>query len=189
MEEIKVAFLDRDGTIVKEYDDNGWINRTEPEFLSNSIEGLKAISHLGYKIIIITNQGLINKGYISWDNYNMFTSNMLRILLENGIEIFDIFCCPHRKKENCDCMKPKPGMILQACKKYNINLSQSFFAGDTTNDEGIAKYFDLDFYAIRYSPVSKYGVRVDDLLEIANILLRKENKQIKYFKKKRDNKY
>ena len=91
MEEIKVAFLDRDGTIVKEYDDNGWINRTEPEFLSNSIEGLKAISHLGYKIIIITNQGLINKGYISWDNYNMFTSNMLRILLENGIEIFDIF--------------------------------------------------------------------------------------------------
>lgn len=183
MEEIKVAFLDRDGTIVKEYDDNGWVNRIEPEFLSNSIEGLKAISELGYKIIIITNQGLINKGYISWNDYNMFTSNMLKILSQNKIEIFDIFCCPHRRRENCDCMKPKPGMILQACQKYNINLSQSFFAGDTINDEGIAKYFDLDFYAIRYLPISKYGVKVEDLLEIANILTIKEKTINKIYKK------
>lgn len=180
MEKLKIAFLDRDGTIVKEYPDEGWINRIEPEFLDNSIEGLKKIQELGYKIIIITNQGLINKGLVKWEEYNLFTSNMLKTLKENEIEILDIFCCPHRKRENCLCMKPKPGMINQALEKYDIDLSKSFFSGDTINDEGIANYFSLDFYAIGYNDEINSGQKVKDLLEVANIREEIERKNINY---------
>lgn len=172
MEKIKVAFLDRDGTIVKEYDDEGWIGRIKPEFLNNSFQGLKELANLGYKLIIITNQGLINKGLIKWDEYNLFTKNMLDELKENDIEILDIFCCPHRRRENCDCMKPKPGLILQACEKYNINMEESFFSGDSLCDEGIADYFGLDFYGINFNPGK--GERVNDLLDVA----KKRNKII-----------
>ena len=104
---------------------------------------------------------------------------MLEQLSENGIEILDIFCCPHRQSENCNCMKPKPGMIQEACKKYDIDMENSFFTGDSKNDEGIADYFGLDFYAIKFSTKLKNGTTVQDLLEIYKILKEKENKKIK----------
>ena len=170
MKPLKVAFLDRDGTIVREYDDEGWIGRTEPEILENSVEGLKVMSQKGYQLIIITNQPLISKGDISWDEYYTFTDNLLRELKEQGIEILDIFCCPHRQRDNCDCMKPKPGLINQACQKYNIDLEHSFFTGDSACDEGIAEYFNLDYYGINRDPVYKKGRRVSDLLEVANLV-------------------
>ncbi len=165
-DKIKVAFLDRDGTIVKEYDDEGWINRTEPEILYGSIEALKQMNDLGYKIIIITNQGLINKGLIKLEEYNKFNDNLLEELNKNNIEILDIFYCPHTKEENCECKKPKPGMILKASEKYNIDMSKSFMAGDTSADEGIAKYFGLKFFGVNYDSQNNKNIRISNLLDI-----------------------
>lgn len=165
-DKIKVAFLDRDGTIVKEYDDEGWINRTEPEILDGSIEALKKMKDLGYQIIIITNQGLINQGLIKLEEYNKFNSNLLEKLNENEIEILDIFYCPHTKEENCNCKKPKPGMILKACEKYNIDMSKSFVAGDTFSDEKIAEYFQLKFFGINYDSKNSKNSKVNNLLDI-----------------------
>lgn len=165
-DKIKVAFLDRDGTIVKEYDDDGWINRTEPEILSGSIEALKQMRKLGYQIIIITNQSLISKGLIKLDEYNKFNNNLIEELNKNQIEILDIFYCPHTKEENCNCKKPKPGMILKACEKYNIDMNKSFVAGDTASDEGIAEYFNLKFFGVNYSSEKNNNIRINNLLDI-----------------------
>ena len=163
---IKVAFLDRDGTIVKEYDDEGWINRTEPEILNGSVEALRQMNDLGYQIIIITNQGLINQGLIKLEEYNKFNDNLLKVLKKNQIEILDIFCCPHTKDENCECKKPKPGMILKACEKYNIDMDKSFVCGDTCNDEGIAEYFGLKFFGVNYTSKNKKNIKINNLLDI-----------------------
>ena len=159
MEKIKVAFLDRDGTISKEYDEKGWIKRTEPELLEGTIEALKILRKNNYEIIIITNQGLINQGIIKENEYELFTKNLLEELKINGIDVLDIFMCPHTEKENCNCRKPKPGMILSALKKYNIDMDKSFMAGDTFRDEGIAEYFKLLFFGVNYKPKILYNLK------------------------------
>lgn len=178
MNKIKVAFLDRDGTIVREYDDDGWINRTDPEILDGTISSLKQLRELGYEIIIITNQSLIGKGLIKIEEYHKFNENLLDELYRNGIDILDIFYCPHTKEENCSCKKPKPGMILKALDKYNIDISKSFVAGDSSSDEGLAEYFEMKFFGICYAPKSAENIKVSNLLDIIEYL--DTNKKIQY---------
>lgn len=170
MNKIKVAFLDRDGTITKEYEDEEWKNKTNPEFLQGTIQALKKITDLGYQIIVITNQSLIHKGIIKLEDYYKFNENLIKELKKNKIEILDIFFCPHTKEENCNCKKPKPGMILEACKKYDIDIEKSFVAGDRASDEGIAKYFNMTFFGVNYTPKDTKNKRVKNLEEIVQYI-------------------
>lgn len=136
---MKVAFFDRDGTIIEDYPDHVWTNVKRPVFLADSIETLKTIKRKGYKIIIITNQYLINEGFISMKQYNDITKRMLKELARHGVEILDIFYFPHGKNEGCTCIKPQTGMITDALKKYpNININESFMVGDSTVDVELA---------------------------------------------------
>ena len=166
MNKIKVAFLDRDGTITKEYEDEEWKNKTNPEFLQGTIQALKRITDLGYQIIVITNQSLIHKGIIKLEDYYKFNENLIKELKKNKVEILDIFFCPHTKEENCNCKKPKPGMILEACKKYDIDIEKSFVAGDRASDEEIAKYFNMSFFGVNYTPKDTKNKRVKNIEEI-----------------------
>ena len=132
---MKVAFVDRDGTINKDYKDETWGYIKEPEFISDSLETLKEIRNRSYQIIIITNQYIINDGIITLDQYNEFTNRLIKGLREYGIEILDIFYCPHSLNENCNCCKPKVGLIDLALKKYpQIDLKKSFLVGDSLCD-------------------------------------------------------
>ena len=79
---LKIAFLDRDGTLIKDYPDEKWREIKEPEFLEGSIEGLKRLKEMGYDFIIITNQYLINDGIISLNDYQQFTGKFLKKLKE-----------------------------------------------------------------------------------------------------------
>lgn len=132
---MKVAFVDRDGTINKDYQDEEWGHVIEPEFLDGSIEALKIIREKGYQIIIITNQYLINDGIITLSQYREFTDKIIHVVNNYGVDILDIFHCPHSKKENCNCFKPKTGLIDMAFKKYrDIELDKSFIVGDSLCD-------------------------------------------------------
>lgn len=158
---MKVAFLDRDGTINKDYPDKIWSDIKNPEILSGSIEGLIYLRDLGYKFIIITNQYIINEGYISLKDYKEFNRKLINILRNNNIEIMDVFYCPHIKKENCNCFKPRPGMIYNALNKYpNIDIDSSIFIGDSLVDKELAEIFNMNFY----------GVNIDCKNKIRNIL-------------------
>lgn len=146
---MKVAFLDRDGTIIKDYPDNTWKNIKNPEFLNGSIEFLRYIRKQKFEIIIITNQYLIGEGIITLEDYKKFNYEFLKVLKQNDIDILDIFYCPHAKNENCKCIKPNPGLINQALSKYtNIDMSKSFYAGDSICDKELAQKFNLKFYGI-----------------------------------------
>lgn len=136
---LKVAFFDRDGTIIKDYPDHEWTNIKRPEFLEGAIRTLKEVLNKGYKIIIVTNQYIIDEGYITEEQYLDITEQMLFALKSNGIDIHDIYYCPHAKTEDCYCIKPRTGMIRQALKEYPyIDLSKSFMVGDSAVDVELA---------------------------------------------------
>jgi D-glycero-D-manno-heptose 1,7-bisphosphate phosphatase len=152
---IKVAFIDRDGTINKDYSDEKWKDIRTPELLDGSIDGMKLLLSKGYKIIIITNQYIISDGIISLDDYQLFTNNLLHILEINNIDILKIYYCPHNDEDGCKCRKPKPGMIEKALEEFDIDMSSSIYCGDSECDYLLAKHFHLPFYGIFFD--NKYS--------------------------------
>ena len=175
---LKIAFLDRDGTIIKDYPDEKWREIKEPEFLEGSIEGLKRLKEMGYDFIIITNQYLINDGIISLNDYQQFTGKFLKKLKEENIDILKIYFCPHNEKDHCHCKKPKPGMIEQAKKDFLIDMNNSIYIGDSHVDYLLAKHFNLLFYGINYNGNNIKSYR--SILEVSKQIKKIQNKWIFY---------
>ena len=175
---LKIAFLDRDGTLIKDYPDEKWREIKEPEFLEGSMEGLKRLKEMGYDFIIITNQYLINDGIISLNDYQQFTGKFLKKLKEENIDILKIYFCPHNEKDHCHCKKPKPGMIEQAKKDFLIDMNNSIYIGDSQVDYLLAKHFTLTFYGINYNGDNVKSYR--SILEISKQIKKIQNKWIYY---------
>ncbi|MDR2649623.1 MAG: HAD-IIIA family hydrolase, partial [Clostridiales bacterium] len=139
----KAIFLDRDGTLNKF---NGFITKPEQlDLLDGVADAIRAINETGFLAIVITNQPVIARGEATLDELRLVHNKLETELGKAGAYIDDIFFCPHHPdkgfagerpeyKIDCDCRKPKPGMILSAAKKYNIDLSQSYMLGDDMKD-------------------------------------------------------
>lgn len=167
---MKIAFFDRDGTIIKDYLDEEWTTITHPEFLPGSIEALQQLLERGYKIIIITNQYLINEGYISLQQYEEINKRMLEELTLQGVTILDVFYCPHGRKEGCDCCKPQTGMIQQAIEKYPaIELEESFIIGDSIVDMELAVRMDMAGFGINVEVPDK-AKKIHKIGEVIEVL-------------------
>ena len=129
---MKVVFLDRDGVINKEV---GYLHKIEDfEFIDGVFDACLDFQSSGYKIIIVTNQSGIERGYYSEEDFQMVTKWMLNQFKQHNIQILDVFFCPHGPDSNCDCRKPKPGMFLEAREKYSINMHNSWMIGDKEAD-------------------------------------------------------
>jgi len=129
---IKTIFLDRDGVINKE---TGYLHKIEDfKFINGVFEACQHYEQLGYKIIIVTNQSGISRGHYSEDDFRNITDWMITQFNKNNIQILDTFHCPHLPDSGCNCRKPKPGMLLEAKKKYNINMPESWMIGDKETD-------------------------------------------------------
>jgi D-glycero-D-manno-heptose 1,7-bisphosphate phosphatase len=129
----KVIFLDRDGVINRDSPDyiKNW---SEFEFLPGAVKALKRLTDNGFTTILITNQSAINRGLTSSAALDHI-HKMLKLTVESdGGKIQDIFFCPHRPDEGCECRKPKPGLIWRASQKYGIDLSQTAMVGDNVKD-------------------------------------------------------
>ena len=129
---IKTIFLDRDGVINKEVN---YLHRIEDfEFIEGTFEACKHFLKLGYKIIIVTNQSGISRGYFKENDYHNLSNWMLKQFQKRSIEILDIFYCPHGPGSDCSCRKPKPGMFVKAQAKHDINMKKSWLIGDKEDD-------------------------------------------------------
>ncbi len=127
--EVKAVFLDRDGTIIE---DVHYLSRLEDiKLMPLAKEGLMLMKECGYKLIVVTNQSGIGRGYFSED-FVRKTHEVLNDMLDNLIDAF--YFCPHRPEDNCSCRKPKSGMIDQAVKDFGINKEKSFVVGDKETD-------------------------------------------------------
>jgi len=128
----KVVFLDRDGVINVEK--NYLYKIEEFEFIDGVFESLKYLQTLGYKLVIITNQSGISRGYYTKEQYEELTFWIKEQFEKNDIQITEIFCCPHGPKDNCNCRKPKIGMIEKAADILDIDFENSWIVGDKDSD-------------------------------------------------------
>jgi len=135
----KAVFLDRDGVINK---DVGYLDDFKKfKLLPNVINAIKLLKKFNFKIVIITNQSGVARGYFSEEQLNKIHEKMLKIIEKKGGKIDEIYYCPHhpefgneKYKKKCSCRKPNIGLILKAKNELNIDLEQSFFIGDKITD-------------------------------------------------------
>lgn len=139
----KAIFLDRDGTINKYV---GFLHTPEQmELIQGVAEAIRKINESGYLVIVVTNQPVIARGEVTVEGLEEIHKKMETLLGRKGAYIDGLYYCPHHPdkgfegeipelKIDCDCRKPKPGMLLQAAKDFNIDLFQSYMIGDSNMD-------------------------------------------------------
>lgn len=139
----RAIFLDRDGTINKYV---GFLRDIDDfELLPDAAEAIRFINDHGFLVIVVTNQPVIARGEVTWDELETIHNKMETLLGEEGAYLDAIYFCPHHPdkgfageieslKINCGCRKPKPGLLLQAAKDFNIDLNQSWMIGDSLRD-------------------------------------------------------
>lgn len=139
----KAIFLDRDGTINKYV---GFLRNIDDfELIDGAAEAIRKINESGYLAIVVTNQPVIARGEVSFEELEEIHNKMETLLGKEGAYLDAIYYCPHHPhkgyegerpelKIDCDCRKPKPGMLLKAAADFNIDLSRSWMVGDGEND-------------------------------------------------------
>lgn len=139
----KAVFLDRDGTINKYV---GFLRKPDDfSLLPGVADAIKKINSSGYLAIVITNQPVIARGEVTWEELQEIHNKMETLLGLKGAYLDGIYFCPHHPhsgyagevpelKIDCDCRKPKPGMLLKAAEDFNIDLDASWMVGDSRDD-------------------------------------------------------
>lgn len=125
--------LDRDGVI--NYDSDEYIKSPEEWIaIPGSLEAIAQLNRLGYRVLVATNQSGIARGFYDFDTLDLIHEKLMHELAAVGGYIEEIFFCPHHPDENCECRKPKPGMLYNMQKKYPLDFSKTYFIGDTHVD-------------------------------------------------------
>ncbi len=131
----KAVFIDRDGVINSD-EGHYYVYRVEDFVFNPHVkDSLAALKQNGYLLIMITNQGGVAKGEYTEEDIQKVHQFMQNKLMESKANFDAIYYCPHHDSvATCDCRKPKPGMILQAIKDFDIDPKQSFLIGDSKRD-------------------------------------------------------
>lgn len=128
----RAIFLDRDGTLIE--NGEGYRHKKEDlRFLPGVVEGLRDLESK-YLLFIITNQSGIARGYYTEKEFFVYNNELLRQLGQANINIIETYFCPHHPNSLCQCRKPNPFFILEAAKKYSLDLSESWMIGDAYSD-------------------------------------------------------
>ncbi len=136
----KAIFFDRDGVLIK---DNGHLTQIEDiEFAVDVFPAFRLFKSMDFKLIVVTNQAVVARGMIDEAGVSEINQYILDEVYKNtGCKIEKFYFCPHHPnanieeyRENCECRKPKPGMLMQAAREFGIDLSQSYMIGDRLSD-------------------------------------------------------
>jgi len=129
----KAIFLDRDGVLNRKKDD--YVKSiSELEIFPFIVPSIKKINDIGFLTIILTNQSAINRGLMTHNDLKLIHNEIQNYLKKHSSFIDAFYYCPHRPDENCDCRKPKPGLIKLAARDFEINLNSSWMIGDSESD-------------------------------------------------------
>jgi D-glycero-D-manno-heptose 1,7-bisphosphate phosphatase len=181
----RALFIDRDGVVNEVILKNGspcapW-NMEEFKVLPDAPDAIRKAKNLGLLAIICTNQPDVPRGFVSREDVEK-----MHLQIKEKTPVDDIFVCLHDDIDNCDCRKPKPGMLIKAAKKWDIELSSSFFVGDTWKDISAGKGANCKTFLIKknYNKTSMpdCDFAVDNLssaVELISTIIKKEDGQTK----------
>ncbi|MCJ8500997.1 D-glycero-beta-D-manno-heptose 1,7-bisphosphate 7-phosphatase [Desulfatitalea alkaliphila] len=133
MKRCEAIFLDRDGVINHDSPDyiKSW---AEFRFLPGSLEAIALLTRGGFPLIVITNQSIIQRGMVPLEVLLELHRRMRNAVAAAGGRIVDIFFCPHRPDQGCDCRKPAPGLIRQAARRHGLDPGRTVMIGDSAKD-------------------------------------------------------
>jgi D-glycero-D-manno-heptose 1,7-bisphosphate phosphatase len=170
------VFLDRDGiinrAIIREGKPYPPSKLDEFEILPGSINSLSRLANFGYVLIGVTNQPDVARGIQSRETVEVFNT-----LIQSKLPITEFFVCYHDNLDNCECRKPKPGLILKATEKYGLDLSKSWMVGDRWKDITAGQTAGLKTIFVNYNYAETYkgsfaDYTVNDTDAIADIILK-----------------
>lgn len=175
-------FLDRDGVINRDMDSNP--KTTDFELLPNVAEAIKKINKSDYLAVVVTNQPMIAKGFVTVSEVENTHKKMETLLGEEGAFLNAIYYCPHHPeggfegeipelKIECECRKPKPGMLIQAANDLNIDLANSWMIGDSERDLSAGKSVGCKCIYISNKTNINSDYNATDLAQAINIILEK----------------
>lgn len=126
-------FLDRDGVIIENRDEHV-LSWEEVVFIPGALEALTKLVASDYAIVIVTNQAAVGRGLISRADAHVINNRIQAEIIRAGGRLDRVYMCPHHPDEDCECRKPKPGMLLQAARELDLDLAQSWMIGDALTD-------------------------------------------------------
>ena len=132
---MKLIILDRDGVI--NHDSDSFIKSPDEWIpLPGSLEAIARLNQAGYRVAVATNQSGVGRGFFSMATLNAIHQKMHTSAQQVGADIDAVFFCPHTQVDNCDCRKPKSGMLVEIAKRFEINLKQEsvIVVGDSLRD-------------------------------------------------------
>jgi len=129
----KAVFFDRDGIINKERLD--YVKTLdELEIFPNVADCISSLKKAGFLVVVVTNQSAINRGMTTHEKLLEIHNEIQNFLKKYGTKVDGFYYCPHKPDENCNCRKPKPGLLLKAADELNIDLKSSWLIGNNDSD-------------------------------------------------------
>ena len=135
---MKLIILDRDGVINEDSDD---YIKSPDEWnpIPGSLDAISRLNHAGYHVAVASNQSGIARGYFDLETLSAMHNKMNDLLSVSGGQVDAVFFCPHGPKDDCDCRKPKPGLLNEIGVRFQTRLDDVLFVGDTISDIKAAK--------------------------------------------------
>ena len=133
MNNLKTVFVDRDGVINQERSD--YVKSiSELEIYPNVAKNIKLLKDAGFLVVVITNQSAVNRGIVTHETINQIHNSIQVHLKKYGTFLDGFYYCPHTPDENCNCRKPKSGLLEKAILELNVDLNSSWMIGDSDSD-------------------------------------------------------
>lgn len=178
------VFLDRDGTLIRY---KSYLHRVrDVRFYKGAIEAVKAFQDVGYKLILVTNQAGVGRGYFTQRDVERVHRHINKKLEERGVALHGIFICPHHPEEGCVCRKPNVDLFVRAQNGLSIDMERSYLIGDRLSDVIPAKRLGSRAIMVltglglqERSAARRAGIRTaPNLFEASRQILKKQNEKV-----------
>jgi D-glycero-D-manno-heptose 1,7-bisphosphate phosphatase len=133
MQSTRLVILGRDG-VLNQYREAHVTSAEEWVPIPGALEAVARLNHAGWHVVVATNQAGVGRGMIDMSSVNLVHTRMNELLAAQGGRLDAVFFCPHRPEDDCDCRKPRPGMLLDIGRRYGVDLTQVPMVGDTLRD-------------------------------------------------------
>lgn len=170
----KAVFLDRDGTVIV---DRGYLDCEEGvELLEGAGRALRVLATAGFRLVLITNQSGIGRGYFTKATVDRQHERLTQLLAPYGVTFDAIEMCPHAPEEKCTCRKPRPALILHAAHALNIRLEESYMVGDKATDVEAGRHAGCHSIILG-THVAGAAYAATSLLDAAHFIVKRSNKK------------